>query len=313
MVAMYAAAMIASRAAIVMCLATPLLAAEPLFQASNLTVASFSPDGKVLMTVSAEDRQVHFWDATSGEEVNRFGVGVSRAVFSGDGSRVVTFGEDKLLRTFDTRTGKALRRIEGAGDALTGLAMSHDASLIAVLATGETSVKFYKAADGAAAGKTEVINGVANAISFSSDGRLIRVELKQGAAVFEVASGKPSNETFGEPAKFGLRTAIGAGWITDVKTNEDLRPLERPIDGLPMSHAFSADGSRLIVGTGKAALFKRNPDEPGMVYVFDGATGKQIASFTGHRRQVTQVGMAANGKAAFSRDAENRLMMWKLP
>src|SRR5689334_10060108 len=50
----------------------------------KVALATFSPDGKVLMTVGDDEKQVHFWSVGNGEEVNRFGVAVTNAIFSGD-------------------------------------------------------------------------------------------------------------------------------------------------------------------------------------------------------------------------------------
>ena len=48
----------------------------------KVALAAFSPDGKTLMTVGDVDRQVHFWSTDNGEEVNRFGVAVTNAIFA---------------------------------------------------------------------------------------------------------------------------------------------------------------------------------------------------------------------------------------
>jgi WD40 repeat protein len=138
------------------------------------------------------------------------------------------------------------------------------------------------------------------------------------AAGTEISAPRSQKENF--PAaeltadrKTGLWKAIGSASITNATTGDNLRPLEGPIEGLPICHAFSADGARVILGTGKVNLFSRNPNEPGSVYVYEVATGKRLARLTGHAREVTQVAFSADGDRALSRDSDKALFLWAMP
>jgi WD40 repeat protein len=325
--------------------------------------ASFSPDGRVLMTVSEADHQVHFWDAQTGEEVNRFGVAVRYAVFSGSGNRVLTWDEEKLVRIFDARTGKALKRIAGAGDALAAAAISDDGARVLTCATGATTLKLWDATTGQLVGDVQGADGPVTILAFSPDagralstaapaagaegkpsisfwdldgrrllrkvelpwpalsasfsasGKLALVETSNGAKVYEVETGQeqsaqPAGGEFSAGQTMGVSKALGIANLTEAVTGKVVRPLQGPLDGLPMCQAFSADGARVILGTGKAGFFSRNPDLPGSVYVHDVKSGKQIVHFTGHARQVTQVGLSRDGKKAFSRDGDKVVFLW---
>jgi hypothetical protein len=111
----------------------------------------------------------------------------------------------------------------------------------------------------------------------------------------------------------GLLRTIGGAQITDAVTAQPVRPLEGPLDGLPLCHAFANDGRRVILGTGKVSLFSRNPNEPGRVYVYDVATGRRVAEFVGHAREVTGVAFSADGTHAVSTDADKTLFLWTVP
>jgi WD40 repeat protein len=332
--------------------------------------ASFSPDGQVLMTLSDQDHQIHFWNARTGEEVNRFGVAVRYAVFSESGNRVMTWDDEKLIRIFDARTGKALRRIEGAGEALAAATISKDGTRVLTCATGQSALKLWDATTSAsiaelpAAGAPTTILAFspdqtralsvaapapaasskpslsfwdlqnhkllqkielpspATAAGFSTSGKLALVQINNARKIYDVDTGKeatapPTDETFstGQTTPDGmvsLAIALGSASITNALTGEIVRPLEAPIDGLPMCRAFSTTAPRIILGTGKAGLFSRNPDLPGSVYVYDVNTGKRLAAFTGHGHQVTQVGLSPDGQSAFSRDSGKTLFLWAL-
>jgi WD40 repeat protein len=366
--------------------ATKPVASPHLLNLNKVNIATFSPGGQILMTVAEDDRQVHFWSVQNGEEVNRFGVAVSGAVFSGSGNRVMTWGDDSVVRIFDARTGKALRRLQEMHEPLRAGALSADGSRALTCASGQRVIMLWDAQSGRAIGALEghaapvtalgfspdgkqavSLSGEApriglhklpgtqpaatapadvslrlwdiqtrkslqkidlpspgQSIAFSKDGKLLLVTMSNASKIFELATGteipapRSPQESF--PAvqltpdrKIGLWKAIGSASITNAATGGNLRPLEGPIDGLPLSHAFSEDGNRVILGTGKVSLFSRNPNEPGSVYVYDVASGKRLATFTGHAREVTQVAFSADGAHAISRDSDKTLFVWAMP
>ncbi len=82
----------------------------------TIPYASFSPDGRRIITVS-HDQSIKFWDAPSGSELGRIhfrSLNANSASWSADGSRLVTFGIDHTPRVWDTsmliKTGDALRQ-----------------------------------------------------------------------------------------------------------------------------------------------------------------------------------------------------------
>src|SRR5262249_12286880 len=72
--------------------------------ADDLSSATFSSDGKRVVTASA-DKTVRLWDAETGEQIGLPLIGhtdiVSSAAFSSDGRRIVTASWDKTARLWD--------------------------------------------------------------------------------------------------------------------------------------------------------------------------------------------------------------------
>lgn len=98
-------------------------------RALNVRSVSFSPDGMILATATAENA-VHLWDLKTGQERGRL-LGLERSVasvvFAPTGQVVASCAEDKTVRVWDARTFKELQRFEAeVGD----LAFSRDGSLL---------------------------------------------------------------------------------------------------------------------------------------------------------------------------------------
>ena len=84
--------------------------AGPLRHAARVQAAAFSPDGRAVLTGSA-DGTARVWDAATGVPRTpplEHGGPVTSAAFSPDGRTVVTVGEDKdrAIRTWDAATGR---------------------------------------------------------------------------------------------------------------------------------------------------------------------------------------------------------------
>jgi WD40 repeat protein len=94
--------------------------------------ASFSPDGKNIVTASA-DETARLWDAASGLELRKF-TGhtevVSDAIFSPDGKSVLTTSRDKTARLWDVATGEQMRVYAGHTNWVNRAAFSPDGNTL---------------------------------------------------------------------------------------------------------------------------------------------------------------------------------------
>jgi WD40 repeat protein len=110
-----------------------------------VTGVAFSPDGKQLVTASA-DGSVRLWDVATGTELHRFpGVpgGTFGAAFSPDGKYVASGGIDGTARLWNVQTGQEVRRSVGHTGLVRTVAFSPDGKYL-LTASEDNSARLWQ-------------------------------------------------------------------------------------------------------------------------------------------------------------------------
>jgi eukaryotic-like serine/threonine-protein kinase len=132
---------------------------------------SFSPDGKLLVTVS-DDHSVRLWDPTSPATSRTF-VGhtdeVWAAVFSRDGSQLVTTSKDRTIRIWDVKTGES-RVLVGHLGPISEIAFAGPDTLVS--GSDDGTARLWDVKTGEARG---VLGGpgIIRSIAVALDGRMV--------------------------------------------------------------------------------------------------------------------------------------------
>jgi WD40 repeat protein len=108
--------------------------------------ASFSPDGKLIVTIY-KSSTVSLWNAADGQLVATLipaAKDIEVAAFSPDSKMVVTAGDDRVAKVWDTSSGQLLRTLEGHGGAIQSAAFDERGSYLATGSTDRT-VKIWDA------------------------------------------------------------------------------------------------------------------------------------------------------------------------
>lgn len=233
---------------------------------------------------------------------------VNTAVFSSDGTRVVTTSLDKTARIWDTATGKAI------GDPL-----RHQATVWSAVFSGDDTrivtvsddvASIWDSATGKAIGEPLKHGDNIKSAVFSGDGtRIVTASSDHTAQIWDALTGK----AIGDPLKHRDRvnsaffSADGTRVVTaskdktaqvwDVATGKAIgKPLKH--DSSVVSAVFSRDGTRLVTVSAK------------MARVWDAANSQQIGDALEHDDFVVTAAFSWDGARIVTASSDNTARIW---
>ena len=237
-------------------------------------ILAVSPAGDRLCILGS-DGNARLWDVSARIAAPALGdTKSSTAVFSSDGSRLLTISGTEPVIAWDAVNGAKLVSLSSEGDSVTAAAVAPDGSRI-LTGTKTGTIRCWKpAGDG---GKWEVewvledalANGVAE-MTISPDG-----------SRFAAVSGDGAATCWSMPTRFQVATLKGEQAAACV--------------------AYSDDGS--MVATGGSG---------GAVQLWERASGKPLAFLRGHRGVVTALSFSGDGRFLLTASEDGTARIWEM-
>jgi WD40 repeat protein len=236
---------------------------------------------------------------------------ISALAFSPDGGRIVSGGDDRVLKVWDSRSGREQLELRGHEGGVACAAFSPDGARIASGSWGG-GLKLWDARSGkelfSRRGHAETIRSLA----FSPDGKLLVTgseddtlkvwDLEIGEDVMTLEQGDDYDVTAVGFSPDGLRIVTGDGEnrvrVWDARVGEKLMTLSGH-EGTVIAVAFSPDGRSLVSGS-----------MDGTLRLWDAGSGREIRALRGHAGDVTSVAFSSDGQTLASGSEDDTVRVW---
>jgi WD40 repeat protein len=276
----------------------------------RLWSAMFAPDNKRILTT--DDKAARMWDAASGQLLFTMSHGdtVYNAVFSRDGSSIITAGGDGTVGIWSAANGAPIRKLKGPGpDAMQWRYEKVAVAghfVVAIDAKGRAA-RVWDASTGIQVAELENDASETSSLAVSNDGRWLATSGGDDVRVFDTSTWRRVATIAGPRVRSlcfdpsGLRLVVGTHdgvtSIWEIPTSEHLRRLREagaPVDAV----AFSTDGALVAAGS-----------RDGTVQVWDAVSGGLRTEFNAHHDKVFAVEFAASGNIILSAGGDGAVVV----
>jgi len=281
----------------------------------RLWQATFSPDGKQVVTASA-DNTARIWDVATGKELLRISGHtdeVRGAIFSADGKQILTASNDTTARTWDAATGKELLRFVGHTGKVAKAVFSPDGTLVVATGyDGTARVWDARTAQGLVTYTGHTTDEV-NRVAFSPDGKTVVTSGEDGTArIWDPLTGKDvlvlrghtanvAPVAFSPDGQWVLTGSYdGTARIWDATSGKELRRFTVAGEEV-YAAAFSPDGKYIVTG-GSDTIAR----------LWDVQTGNELREFVGHSDSVRYATFSPNGKYLLTGSQDNTARLWRI-
>ena len=234
------------------------------------------------------------------------------AVFSPDGSRVVSGSKDKTVRIWNAATGECDAELKGHSDEVYSVVFSPDGSR-AVSGSKDNTVRLWNAATGECEAELKGHSGDVYSVVFSPDcSRVVSGSFDNTVRIWNAATGESEAELKGHSGEVysvvfspdGSRVVSGSEdntvRIWNAATGESEAELKGH-SGRVYSVIFSPDGSRVVSGS-----------EDDTVRIWNAATGESEAELKGHSGRVKSVVFSPDGSHVASGSDDATVRIWNI-
>jgi WD40 repeat protein len=238
---------------------------------------------------------------------------VGALVFTPDGTRLASWGEDKTIRIWETATGKLIDTLKHVSmrqrDSVYSLVVSPDGLRLGAVTSG--SVRFWNLATRSELTPLRLPLERARVVTFSPSGdRIAAGGDDPGIVILDAASEALVAELTGFAGRVQSlafspdgRHLLTAGKDTvlrlwDAKTGELLRTFTGHSQEV-LAAVFHPDGSRIASGGHDRCIL-----------IWDTATGEELARLPGHTSYVFSLSFSPDGQTLVSGSGDSTLRLW---
>jgi WD domain, G-beta repeat/Caspase domain len=237
---------------------------------------------------------------------------VDDVVFSPDGARIASCGEDMTVRLWSTNSGELLHTIAGHEGAVMGVDISHDGTMIASCSEDKT-VRLWDAYTGEAIRTLQGHSGAVWTVAFSLDNLMlascsndetVRIWDPATGGVRQVLEGHHNvvvGVDFSYDSKFLASCSFDKTICLWDVSNGTIQRIQRRLrySDIVYGVAWSPDGNLLA-----------SCSADGAICLWDTTSGQIVQTLTGHEGAVWTVDFSADGRLLVSGSEDGSLKLW---
>ena len=234
---------------------------------------------------------------------------VRSAVFSPDGSRIVTASNDNTARLWDAKTGAAIATLSHTAPVLSAV-FSPDGSRV-VTASVDKTARLWDAKTGAALAILSGHTADVNSAAFSPDSsRVVTASYDKTARLWDAKTGAPLAILSGHTANVNSAAFSPDGSRVVTTSDDSTARLWDATTGAPIatltghtervnSAAFSPDGSRVVTASNDKTA-----------RLWDAKTGAALATFSGHTDWLKSAVFSPDGSRVVTTSDDKTARLW---
>ena len=298
---------------VVSLLESQLVPASTIRADGEMFYASFSPNGKWVVT-AASDNAARVWDARTGEPVSepmRHDDKIRSVCFSPDGNRVLTASWDKTARIWEAETGKSVGQPMRHDLWVNSACFSPDGNFV-VTAAWDACAMVWDAKTGKPVSAPMGHHDQVCSANFSPDGKwVVTASEDRTARVWDARTGKPVSKPMSHmeivfsasfsPDSKRVVTASGDGsaQVWDAATGDPLGERMQH-GGAVLSASFSPDGKCVVTASNdKTAL------------VWEASTGSPMGVPMRHDAAVLSASFSSDGRRVVTASKDKTARVWE--
>ena len=244
---------------------------EALEHGAEISSATFSPDGKWIVT-SSWDKTARVWDAETGKQIGepmKHIDGIVSASFSPGSDRVVTASRDWTANVWDAATGKSISGAMTHAGAVSSAVFSNDGRRVLTAST-DTTARLWDSETGQSIGEPLAHADEVLSASFSpNDKRIVTASKDRHVRIWDT-----------EPNKIVTNAMAHKGSVSAV--------------------SFSADGKRIVTAA----------NDDNSAHLWNAETAESIGEPMTHERPVTSVSFSRDGTRVVTASGDSTARIW---